>query len=167
MLNDSGDRAWLAAMPAVIELEEITLGHSGFADPGAYGYVTNAREASAEIAAFRTRWGFIGHTHVPAIWRQTPGGAVKSVSSGAALGRGTRATVSATISLKPAGRYLINPGSVGQPRDRDPRAACAILDLREGTLEQIRIPYDVASAQDAIRRRGLPLFEAARLARGM
>ena len=60
----------------------------------------------------------------------------------------------------------MNPGSVGQPRDGDPRAACAVFDRTTAVLEIRRLPYDVAAAQAAIRRAGMPAFEAARLAAG-
>jgi diadenosine tetraphosphatase ApaH/serine/threonine PP2A family protein phosphatase len=65
------------------------------------------------------------------------------------------------------GRWIVNPGAVGQPRDRDPRAACAVFDAGSAVLEWARVPYDVEAAQEAIRRSGMPDFEARRLAVGM
>ena len=62
--------------------------------------------------------------------------------------------------------YLVNPGSVGQPRDGDPRASCAILDTEAHLVSFQRIPYDVESAQRKIRAAGLPEFLADRLAVG-
>lgn len=160
--------AWLASLPPVIGLDDVTLGHSGFADPGAYTYVTSTHTAAVELAALGTRWGFIGHTHVPAAWRREPGGKVVATELGGSGSIGDlRTPRSAAIPLAEPGRYLVNPGAVGQPRDRDPRAACAILDLGTETLHHTRLPYDVAGAQDAIFRRGLPIFEAGRLAQGI
>lgn len=163
--------AWLATLPAVIELDEVTLGHSGFADPGAYTYVTGVPAAAVELAVLETRWGFIGHTHVPAAWRREQGGEIMALALGGPVLPGSigefRAARSTAIPLQEPGRYLINPGAVGQPRDRDPRASCAILDLGTETLHHARLPYDIAGAQDAIFRRGLPIFEAGRLAQGM
>ena len=63
-------------------------------------------------------------------------------------------------------RYLANVGSVGQPRDGDPRACFALWDRAAGTLELVRCPYAVAAAQDKIIAAGLPSFLAERLARG-
>ena len=71
------------------------------------------------------------------------------------------------LKLEEGKRYLINPGSVGQPRDRDPRAACATFETDDDVLVLGRIPYDVAAAQRAIVDRGMPAFEASRLAYGM
>jgi diadenosine tetraphosphatase ApaH/serine/threonine PP2A family protein phosphatase len=65
-----------------------------------------------------------------------------------------------------ADRFLLNPGSVGQPRDGDPRAAYLVLDLEEGSAAWHRIEYDVAATQAAMRNAGLPLRLAARLAEG-
>jgi diadenosine tetraphosphatase ApaH/serine/threonine PP2A family protein phosphatase len=66
-----------------------------------------------------------------------------------------------------AGRYLINPGSVGQPRDRDPRAAYAILDTDLGSLTAHRVTYDVALTQKQMALANLPDVLIARLAHGM
>lgn len=63
-------------------------------------------------------------------------------------------------------KYLINVGSVGQPRDGDNRAAYALLDLEEGTIEVRRVPYDVTTAQRKVLKAGLPELLAERLAYG-
>jgi diadenosine tetraphosphatase ApaH/serine/threonine PP2A family protein phosphatase len=70
------------------------------------------------------------------------------------------------VSFAAGTRVILNPGSVGQPRDGDPRAAFLVLDLAAGTASLHRVPYDVAGAQAAIRRRRLPEVLAARLAMG-
>jgi diadenosine tetraphosphatase ApaH/serine/threonine PP2A family protein phosphatase len=72
-----------------------------------------------------------------------------------------------SIALDGPGRFLVNPGAVGQPRDGDPRAACAIFDRRAGMLRMLRVPYDIAAAQASIRRAGMPAIEADRLERGL
>ncbi len=71
------------------------------------------------------------------------------------------------VDLEPGKRYLINPGSVGQPRDRNPEAAFGILDLKARTFTFRRAPYDIAGAQRRIRQAGLPEQLAARIAHGM
>ena len=76
-----------------------------------------------------------------------------TVAAGAALGHGD-------------GPFIVNPGSVGQPRDGDPRAGYVILDTAEGTATWLRADYDIRGAQAAIRDAGLPLRLAARLAEG-
>jgi diadenosine tetraphosphatase ApaH/serine/threonine PP2A family protein phosphatase len=70
------------------------------------------------------------------------------------------------ITFEKGKRYLINPGSVGQPRDGDPRAAFGILDTERKVFGFHRVEYDVATAQDKIRRTGLPSGLAKRLASG-
>jgi diadenosine tetraphosphatase ApaH/serine/threonine PP2A family protein phosphatase len=74
---------------------------------------------------------------------------------------------SGTARLDRPGRYLVNPGAVGQPRDGDPRAACAIFDRDSEELRLLRVLYDVAAAQSSIRRAGMPEVEALRLERGL
>ncbi|HEU4463669.1 MAG TPA: metallophosphoesterase family protein [Gemmatimonadota bacterium] len=148
---------WLGALPAVLELEDVVLLHASFAEPEAFPYVLGAGEAARELAALPCRWGFYGHTHVPALWRMDPDGRVEGVAPGP--GRAT--------SLELPGRYLVNPGAVGQPRDGDPRAACAIFDRETATLRFLRVAYDVAAAQSSIRRAGMPDIEADRLERGL
>jgi diadenosine tetraphosphatase ApaH/serine/threonine PP2A family protein phosphatase len=70
------------------------------------------------------------------------------------------------IQLEPGDCYLINPGSVGQPRDRDWRASCALYDSTENRVLLRRIPYDIRGAQQKVRDSGLPPMLAERLSRG-
>jgi diadenosine tetraphosphatase ApaH/serine/threonine PP2A family protein phosphatase len=70
------------------------------------------------------------------------------------------------LALERGRRYIVNVGSVGQPRDRDPRAAYAIWDSERGTVATRRVVYDVATAARKIRRGGLPRFLADRLGAG-
>ena len=70
------------------------------------------------------------------------------------------------LTLSPKTKYLINPGSVGQPRDRDRRAAFAIYDEAEHEVVFYRVPYDIARAQERILQAGLPQMLAARLEEG-
>jgi len=99
---------------------------------------------------------FFGHTHIPSIfWLE-----------GRVLG--VRALKGATgrIELVPGGRYLLNPGSIGQPRDRDPRASYMTYDSERRVVRWYRVPYNIAEAQRRIRRVGLPNSLADRLAVG-
>ena len=97
----------------------------------------------------------IGHTHVPFAWRLTTDGAMEAVG-----------VPSDGRLVLDEGRWLVNPGSVGQPRDGDARAAWAIYDADERLIEFRRTPYDVAGAQNAILEVGLPSLLAHRLAEG-
>ena len=99
---------------------------------------------------------FFGHTHIPSLfWLEGRLLGVKAL-------RGT----SGRIVLSPGGRYLINPGSIGQPRDRDPRAAYMIYDSERRVVNWYRIPYPIGEAQRRIRKAGLPNSLADRLAVG-
>ena len=110
----------------------------------------------------RTTYCLVGHTHVPLVFEYDANSrsarrifaAADELASGVPLG-------------DPASmRYVINPGSVGQPRDGDPRASCAVLDTEARTLSILRVAYDVSAAQRKIREAGLPSFLADRLAMG-
>ena len=99
---------------------------------------------------------FFGHTHIPSLFSL----------EGRRLGVTALRGESGTIHLDPEGRYLINPGSIGQPRDRDPRAAYMTYDSRRRVVRWYRMEYPIAEAQHRIRRAGLPGALADRLAHG-
>ena len=98
---------------------------------------------------------FVGHTHLPMIWECSSEGRMAQVR-----------VESRTVALDPACRYIVNPGSVGQPRNGNPLAAYAILDEAAATVELRRVPYDVAAAQEKIYDAMLPPLLAERLAIG-
>lgn len=148
-------RDWLAGLPPVIELGDVMLLHGSAIDPDGFPYVLGRVDAARELEAFDARWGFYGHTHVPAAWRRDVDGRTEALElSGPQL------------EIGPPARYLVNPGAVGQPRDGDPRAACAVFDRESTRLTIARLDYDVSAAQDAIRRARMPEIEAERLAEG-
>jgi predicted phosphodiesterase len=156
--------AWLRSLAEVASREELALGHASFIDPTAYPYITDASQAAAEIEAMPVRIGFIGHTHVPAIFRAAEASEPEHAPS---WGGTPGAAGELSVRLEGPHRFLVNPGSVGQPRDRDPRAACAAFDTDDEILVLARIPYDILAAQRTIVDRGMPAFEASRLAYGM
>jgi putative phosphoesterase len=94
-----------------------------------------------------------GHTHLPVIFWADDDGKV----------RGDSIRGDVTIKLDRGRRFLINPGSVGQPRDRNPRAAFAIVDSEKMTAQFFRVPYNVRKTQSAILKAGLPVVLANRL----
>lgn len=97
-----------------------------------------------------------GHTHLPVFFSIGPEGELDG-----GLVRGSR-----TFELDPRCRYLINPGSVGQPRDRNPLASFAVYEPEQRRLHFVRIPYDIAATQLAILKAGLPPILADRLSLG-
>ena len=112
-------------------------------------YVVSASRARALRASCPQSHCLVGHTHVPAAY---------DMEAGASLA----ASAGARLSLRD-GRFLVNPGSVGQPRDGDARAAYAVFDTDEAVLQWFRVGYDVEAAAAAIIRAGLPVSLAARL----
>jgi predicted phosphodiesterase len=132
--------------------------------PGPVDYVHDPLVAAIAFSGFETPICLLGHTHVPMVF-ETPvmdcTARVKPVDVVAYVARDGVA-----MPLRDDARYICNPGSVGQPRDCDPRASFAVLDLSERTFTVHRVEYDIASAQIATQRAGLPMILADRLAIG-
>jgi diadenosine tetraphosphatase ApaH/serine/threonine PP2A family protein phosphatase len=134
--------------------EGVGLSHGSPRDP-IWEYVLSVDQADDGLDAQAERIGLIGHSHV-ALFFTRPEGAGHGDTQGAQAGGG------ALISLE-SGAWLINPGSVGQPRDGDPRAAWLELDTDEWTARFHRVPYDVLTAAETILTAGLPSPLAERL----
>ena len=149
----SEDRDALGALPTVVKADRFTLCHGSLRDP-MWEYVTTARAAGATLKLAETDHCCNGHTHVPALFRLA-GNAVKA----------THITEGTAYLLEE--RTLINAGSVGQPRDGDPRASFAVLDTEAGTATFYRASYRIDETQRRIRERGLPEMFADRLAFGV
>ena len=147
-------RAWLEALPTTTHLEDATLVHGSPREP-IWEYVTSVPVARANLAVLETRLGFHGHTHLPIAFVEEDG-RLEVVSPGHA----------SVLELR--GRAaLINPGSVGQPRDGDPRSSCLVLDTDADTVTWQRTAYDVEATQAAMRASGLPEPLALRLGLGL
>ena len=119
-------------------------------------YVFNEYHAAQVMAVYDAPIILYGHTHLPVIFSLDERGRVHGAS--------IRDNV--TLRLSKNARYLINPGSVGQPRDRNPEASFAIVDSDKLTVQFFRVPYDVAKTQLSIVKAGLPRILADRLAVG-
>ena len=148
-----GERDELAALPQVKSIDRFTLCHGSLRDP-LWEYVTSSAAAAATIARSKTPFACCGHTHVPAVYIEETAGV-----------RAVRPRHEASYPL--AERCLLNPGSVGQPRDGDRRASYVVLDTDAGTATFYRASYRVDEAQRRIRARGLPEMFAERLAFGL
>ena len=122
-------------------------------------YMDSVRAARDAFAQWQGMLAFVGHTHVPAVYA-TLNAPVGDWIKGHALSDTT------TYMVPPRARVILNPGSVGQPRDHDPRASYALFDTARSVFEVFRVPYDVLRTQSAIREAGLPEVLAARLAVG-
>jgi predicted phosphodiesterase len=119
-------------------------------------YVFSDIDAFEIFSTFDTPVTFFGHTHIPSLFSL----------EGRRLGVTALRGASGSIHLDPEGRYLINPGSIGQPRDRDPRASYMTYDSQRRLVRWYRLPYPVLAAQKRILKAGLPHALADRLAIG-
>jgi diadenosine tetraphosphatase ApaH/serine/threonine PP2A family protein phosphatase len=137
--------------------EGVGLFHASPRDP-VWEYVLSIDQAEAGLDLQEERVGLIGHSHVSLFFCQ-PDEAKPGETQGAQAGDG------ALLNLE-SGSWLLNPGSVGQPRDGDPRAAWLELDTEEWTAHFHRVPYDVATAAETILAAGLPSQLAERLEAG-
>ena len=148
-------RAYLQELPALLPLPEVTLAHASPRDP-IWEYILDAETAAANLQHFSTQVCFVGHTHVPTMFAHHADGKTD-------LRRGRPGEI---LRLKPDTRYIINPGSVGQPRDGDPRAAYAIWDTKAHTIRFNRVEYDIDATQRKMLAAGLPDLLAERLVFG-
>ncbi len=123
------------------------------------GYIRNPAEAAPVLAAMSERLCLFGHTHVPAVYQMPVGR--RFIKAG-----NLRVSDGEETSLPLDSRFLMNPGSVGQPRDGDVRASWAVLDLDRQTFGLRRTMYEISAVRDAIMSAGLPPVLGNRLAVG-
>ena len=149
--------AYLAALtPGPVRVDDgLTLCHGAPHDEDLY--MVDSADARMGFQADPARVILHGHTHIPTVFRLYDRAIYDETPS---------RRVRWTIQIDEASRWLVNPGSVGQPRDGDPRAAYALMDVEGRTIELRRVAYDVARAQQRIRAAGLPDILARRLATG-
>jgi diadenosine tetraphosphatase ApaH/serine/threonine PP2A family protein phosphatase len=145
------DRQWLGDLRLTRQVRDFTIVHATLDTPAEWGYVVNNLDAVASFTYQHTPVCFYGHTHVAAAFIRD--GGVKRIKE-------------AELPIDPGQKYFINVGSVGQPRDGDPRAAYCIYHTDREIVEQRRVKYDVATAQRKILSAGLPRLLAERLELG-
>jgi predicted phosphodiesterase len=146
-------RGYLEALEPRKDDDQALLVHGSVRDPVAeYLLTLPDAEASFDLAPFDV--AFFGHTHLPTVFRRDADGRV----SGWTMPEGAETT------LEPGARFMLNPGSVGQPRDRDPRAAFLVWE--DGRVTGHRVPYPIETAAAKIATAGLPRWLADRLSLG-
>lgn len=126
-----------------LELDEFTVVHGSPRDP-IWEYVISEQAAVASFMHFDTYWCLLGHSHIPFLCRPTEQGATF-----------VDFPLDDAVVLT-SDRLIINPGSVGQPRDGDPRASYAIYDSESSTIIHHRVPYDIPATQEKMRLHELP-----------
>ncbi len=146
------DLKWLAARPLRLDAEDFSVVHGAFG-PKPWVYCTNEKTLAHNFTYQDVALGFCGHSHIPLVARLYPDAQplVDNLRSGV---------------LPQCPKTMVNVGSVGQPRDRDPRACCVTYEIESRSLKVLRVPYDVADTQARIRAAGLPESFAERLAEG-
>jgi diadenosine tetraphosphatase ApaH/serine/threonine PP2A family protein phosphatase len=147
-------RAWLGSLPTMAHEGGMTLVHGSPRDP-VWEYVTSVPVARANLAALETPIGLHGHTHVPMAWADRDG-RIDPIAPGPGS--------SFRLDGRPA---LLNPGSVGQPRDGDPTSSWLEIDTDAGLATWRRVAYDVESVRSAMIDAGLPGRLADRLRVGL
>ncbi len=147
------DKSFLAGLPTVSQQPPFTLVHGSLRDPIAE-YLTHPAQALATLELLTTPYCLVGHSHYPFICRENAGRPLFL-----ALPDGQPVALDGE-------RCIVNPGSVGQPRDRDPRSAYAVFDSDGPSVEHFRAEYDIAATQNKMRSASLPQYLIDRLDHG-
>lgn len=137
--------SYLKSLPPATVLNGITVAHATPHLPDTWRYILSWKDAREAFVGLSTEICFIGHTHVPVI--------VGENGSLNTFGRGTR--------------YIVNVGSVGQPRDGNPKASFGLFDSERWTYENVRVSYDVEKTAASLMAAGLPDYLAQRLFLGV
>jgi len=148
------NRAFLTALPSQVVVEDFTLAHGSPRQP-IWEYILDYHTADLNFDAFATDYCLVGHSHIPLQFHRN------SVDT---FPEAMPVNWDEPKQLEP--RMILNPGSVGQPRDMDPRAAYALLDTERLTWVACRVAYDIEAVQRRILGAGLPQRHAERLAIG-
>ena len=147
---DDGRLDWLGALPEQASHGDVLFVHGSPRSP-TYEYVLDYETAARNLDLIQGHVCFHGHTHIPGVFHSEDGRVRHDYETGVFVLGGTA---------------LVNPGSVGQPRDGNSDAAFALVDLARPAVRFYRVPYDIVATQEKIRAAGLPEVEAARLMLG-
>jgi len=148
---DQQERAYLSGLPLIVTLDDISLVHSTPYFPEDFPYIQTVYDAALAFGKLESRLAFVGHSHVPIIFVDSDPVDYFLVSE---------------FDIPPGERVIVNVGSVGQPRDLDPRACYVILDTDLDRISVHRVQYNVKEAAARICAAGLPRTNAQRLAWG-
>jgi len=145
---------YLHALPSVVTDGDFTMVHGSLRWPE-WEYLLSSEQAQAHFELQATPYSLVGHSHMPFVFREQPG--MPPLLTPAADG--------SRIELAD-GRLIVNPGSVGQPRDGDPRAGYALYDSAGPSITYQRVEYDIAATQQAMEAVDLPRWLIERLSYG-
>lgn len=152
----ASDCRWLAELPLTRDLESCSVAHGTYHRPELYDYIQSPTDADPSLDAMVRAVCFVGHTHHPVTLLRPKVDPLSTFYCG-----------DSEIDLSEATRALVNVGSVGQPRDEDPRAAYAVYDDEAERVWIRRVPYDIEREAHRIRTAGLPSVLADRLYLGV
>jgi len=153
-LSESPGFAYLAALQPVSRNHDLALAHGTLDEPQRFDYMLGFSEAAATFAALgQDNICFVGHTHVAGIIIRDESGGMRWETGG-------------SCRIAKGKKYIVNVGSVGQPRDRDPRAAYCVYDSETSQVRIKRVAYDIRKAAGKIAENGLPVFLGERLLTG-
>jgi predicted phosphodiesterase len=153
---DEDERSWLASLPYTTDLVDCCVGHGTYHRPELFDYIQSTTDADPSLDAMTLPVCFVGHTHVPVALMRLKDDPLR-----------TAYTVDTEIDVAESIRVLVNVGSVGQPRDEEPRAAYAVYDSDEMRVWIRRTEYDIEREAQRIRAAGLPTVLADRLFLGV
>jgi len=152
---DPDNKHWLEGLDERLEFDDITMAHGSPRNP-IWEYVMDVHIAYENMKAFETKICLVGHTHVPCLFKQ----------------EGEKRDLTHLYLMKPGEPFsidqkcIVNPGSVGQPRDHNPKASYMIYDDESDQWVYYRVAYDIESVQKRILAAGLPQRHASRLSEG-
>jgi len=148
------DLAYLRDLPLVQRVDSFTIAHSTLHAPEAFGYIETLYSAHMSLSFLDDQVCFVGHSHIPITF-------VLDLDQ-----KTLTYTMDEEVRLAPNHKALVNVGSVGQPRDENPRASYVIYDPEEGLVQVRRVEYDAEAAAQKIRDAGLPEVLSSRLVMG-
>ncbi len=151
-----GDLEWLHNLPLTVNCPGCSVAHGSYDDPELYKYIQSTEDADPSLNQQPEKVCFVGHTHVPVTILRMADNPERSFY-----------TMDTQIDLSLTDKALVNVGSVGQPRDEDPRAALGIYDTITGVYDLVRVSYNIKMESKRIKAAGLPAMLYDRLFLGI
>ncbi|UCG53981.1 MAG: metallophosphoesterase family protein [Dehalococcoidia bacterium] len=149
------ERKYLESLPTMLQKDDFTLVHGSPKEP-IWQYLISKGSAQENFSYFKTRFCLVGHSHVPLIFRQQDDDSCSVIPLSGSIGQ-----------VLGKSRMIVNPGSVGQPRDGDSRASYVIYDGDSGVVRLYRVEYDIDAIQKEMARKNLPVRLIIRLEHGL
>lgn len=144
------EKVFLKSLAFVFSNSDITIVHGSLSEPKDFNYMFDAQEARASFKLLKTQVCFVGHTHYAGVFSCGTSGSVEYQRN-------------FSIDIQPGYKYIVDAGSVGQPRDGNPSAVYCVYDIDKKKIEVKRVAYEVRATHRKIINAGLPKFLADRL----